>query len=372
MNRVHIYEQALWPLFKAFTKPNPVHDRMVSMGARLQRSGMGRAALGVVAGPEPNSDRLRVMIGTNSARPVALKNPMVLAAGFDKDGQITEALERLGFGSVVVGTVVEHPQPGNPKPTIFRPAPGVILNRMGFPSDGMAAVRDHLDVAPHAGMPLGISLGLNKGRPPGEAPVAYAALVETLGAHAAYFEINVSSPNTPGLRALQGRDHLVDILQVVQDAGRMQGLDLPLFVKIAPDLTMEAIDDVIETALDLGLAGIVATNTTINTEVKARLGPRWIDEAGGVSGLPLQERSTEVTRHIYQQAGHRLDVIGSGGVHDLDSLLEKLFAGASAVQIYTALIYRGPALINVLNAELDHWMQANGVTSLEDIRGERR
>ncbi len=372
MNRVRIYEQVLWPLFNRYTQPNAVHDRIVGMGTRLQQSGTGRAALGIVAGPEPNSAQLSTTIGGNSTRPVKLKNPLVLAAGFDKDGQITAALGRLGFGSVVVGTVVEYPQPGNPKPTLFRPAPGVILNRMGFPSEGMTAVRAHLDAAPDAAMPLGISLGLNKNRSPEEAPAAYAALVEGLGLHTAYFEVNVSSPNTPGLRALQGRDHLVDILLAVQEADRVQGYDVPLFVKIAPDLTLTAIDDVIETVLDLGLAGIVATNTTIKAEVKAGLGPRWADEAGGVSGLPLRARATEVVRHIYQQAGDRLDVIGSGGVHDLDSLLEKLFAGASAVQIYTALIYRGPALINYLNGQLAGWMESNGVESLNDIRGESR
>lgn len=368
MDKVTLYRGIIWPLISRFATPNTAHERMIGLAAWLQAHPRWlRLVERMVTegGRRFESERLRANVGG-----VGLDNPLILAAGFDKDGRCSDTLYRIGFGAVVVGTVLEHSQPGNPLPTLFRPAPDVILNRMGFPSAGMERVRQTLNRRRERAAPVGISIGLNRDRlPVAEVPEAYAAVARTLYDHAAFFEINVSSPNTPGLRRLQDREYLIDIVRAVNTAMDSAGARKPLLVKIAPDLTLDAVDEVVRVALDEGASGIVATNTTTDPAIKAALGPRWADEAGGVSGHPLRARSTELVRHIFRCAGDRLAVIGSGGVDDLESALAKFRAGASAIQLYSGLIYHGPALPTTLNRALDGWMAREGIGHISEIVG---
>lgn len=367
MDKVQLYRRFAWPLLERLTRPNAAHEQVLFLAGAFQRTAPGLRLferLAAQGGRRYQSARLRMTVGG-----VALENPLMLAAGFDKDARALEALYRLGFGSVVVGTVLRDPQPGNPLPTIFRPARGAFLNRMGFPSRGMDHVAANLGRCRPLPYPTGISVGLNKVLGPDDAPEAYAAVVGRLYAHAAYFEINVSSPNTPGLRRLQDKAHLVAIIQAIREKMEQAGGARPLFVKVSPDLTLPALDELIQTVIDQRLSGIIATNTTTDLAIKAALGPRWANEAGGVSGAPLRELSTSRVRHIYRQTGGVVEVIGSGGVADLDSALEKLFAGAKALQIYSGLVSHGPALPTHLNRALDCWLEEQGVSSIEEIIG---
>ena len=211
--------------------------------------------------------RLHVVLGG-----VELDNPVMVGAGWDKAGRAVKALHTLGFSGVEVGTVVTYPQEGNPKPRQFMLAPGVTLNRLGFNSSGMDAVAYNLERYYGSGLPIGISLGKNKEVPLEDAPQAHATVAERMYPYAAYFAINVSSPNTPGLRALQDKEPLTDIVQAVNATMDRMGGRKPLFVKIAPELSRGAVDDVIEVVLDNGLTGIIATNTTINPDIKAKYG----------------------------------------------------------------------------------------------------
>ena len=359
MNKVALYRDIAYPLLSRFTSANRAHERAVDLAAWAQDKPLW-AKLGTVRGGVPTDERLRVRVGG-----VELPNPLILPAGFDKDARAALTLHRLGFGSVIVGTVLTHPQHGNPHPTIFRPAPGVVLNRMGFPSEGVRRVVERLPVIAGKGFPLGISVGINKDVKPDDAPVAYAEVVSVTLPYADYFEINVSSPNTPGLRDLQNRDHLEAIIGAIHEV--MGDDSRPLWVKISPDLTRHAVDDVMEVALEHGIAAIAATNTTANPLVKAQFGGRWADVAGGVSGPPLRERSTEMVAHIVKQAGDQLDVVGVGGVTDFESMLEKLQAGAKAVGIYTGFVTHGPALPSHLLHQLLAWMKREGVGSVGEI-----
>jgi dihydroorotate dehydrogenase len=356
MNKVTLYRDIVYPLLARLTDANRAHDRAVDVAAWAQER-PAWAALGTVRGGVPTDERLRVRVGG-----VELPNPLIMPAGFDKNARAALTLHRLGFGSVIVGTLLTHPQSGNPLPTIFRPEPGVVLNRMGFPSEGLRAVAARLPAQAGRGFPLGVSVGINKDVSPGEAPAAYAEVVRATAPHADYFEINVSSPNTPGLRDLQNREHLEAIIAAIQGETA-----LPLWVKVSPDLTRHAVDDLLDVALSHGIAAIAATNTTANPLLKAQLGSRWAGEAGGVSGPPLRQRATEMVAHIAGQAGSRLDVVGVGGVTDFPSLLEKLRAGAKAVGIYTGFVTHGPALPSYLLHQLLGWMQREGVPSVAAI-----
>jgi dihydroorotate dehydrogenase len=227
--------------------------------------------------------RLQVVSGG-----IELDNPVMVGAGWDKAGRAVKALHALGFSSVEVGTVVAYPQEGNQKPRQFMLAPGVTLNRLGFNSPGMEVVAHNLERYKQSGIPIGISLGKNKQVPLEDAAQAHAIVAQRMYPYAAYFAINVSSPNTPGLRALQDKKPLTDIVQAVNQTMDSLGGRKPLFVKIAPELSADAIDDVIEVVLENGLTGIIATNTTVSPEIKARYGERWRNEAGAlVEMIPI-------------------------------------------------------------------------------------
>ncbi len=310
--------------------------------------------------------RLRVTVAG-----IELDSPVMVGAGWDKSGEAVRALYALGFSGVEVGTVVEHPQPGNPRPRQFAVAPGVVINRLGFNSPGARAVARNLEAYLGMGIPVGVSVGKNRDVPPEGAPEAHAAVVRALHPYASYFAINVSSPNTPGLRELQERGPLTEIVLAVLEAMEAMGGRKPLFVKIAPELSLGATDDVIQVVTDHGLAGIIATNTVADPEIKARYGDRWRDEPGGLSGDdPCFRRiATEKVAYIHRATSGAVDVIGVGGVKDAATALEKIAAGARAVQLVTALRGEGPAVAAKINRGLVAWMERRGVSSLQEVVG---
>ena len=297
---------------------------------------------------------------------IKFENPLLIGAGWDKSGRAVKALYSLGFAGVEVGSVLEHPQPGNPKPRQFMLSPSVCLNWLGFNSPGMQTVGYYLSQYKNSKIPLGISLGINKYIEPKDAPSANAAVAEYLDADAAYFAINVSSPNTPGLRKLQDKDNLTDIVQAVSEV-----TEKPVFVKIAPDLTNQAIDDVIKVVIDNGLAGIIATNSSNNPSIRAKYGEEWKDMEGGISGDDGDFRmiSTIKIEHIYKQVGDKIDIIGVGGIKDTQTALEKIAAGAKALQIVTGLRGEGPSIAYKINYGLVRYMMDMGVSNISELVG---
>jgi dihydroorotate dehydrogenase len=268
-------------------------------------------------------------------------NPVGLAAGLDKDGVALAAWPALGFGFVEVGTVTRYAQPGNPRPRLFRlPASEAVVNRMGFNNAGAAALATRLAGRKPLGVPLGVSLGKSKVTPLDEAVEDYLASLRALRAYADYVAVNVSSPNTPGLRALQDRDHLAALLGALT----AEADGTPVLVKIAPDLTEQAIGEVLQVCTENGAAGVIATNTTLGREGVS--GP-VSTEAGGLSGRPLTERARAVVSFVHKESD--LPVIGVGGIMDPDDAARMLDAGASLVQLYTGFIYRGPGLVRAIS-----------------------
>jgi dihydroorotate dehydrogenase len=270
--------------------------------------------------------------------------PLGLAAGFDKDAEAPAALAAFGFGFIEIGTVTAEPQPGNPRPRLFRlPADRAIVNRMGFNGRGAAHVAGRLRERPRRRGPiLGVNIGKTKDVPDDAAEADYVASTERLAPYADYLVVNVSSPNTPGLRDLQAVARLRPLLLAVREAAdRTTAGRVPLLVKIAPDLADDDIDAVADLAVELGLDGIIATNTTI-----ARDGlvsdPRLAAEAGGLSGAPLKQRSLDVLKRLHHRVGDRLVLISVGGIETADDAWERLRAGATLIQAYTGLIYGGP------------------------------
>lgn len=278
---------------------------------------------------------------------LAFPNAVGLAAGFDKNAEAWPAAAALGFGHVEIGTVTAHAQPGNPRPRMFRyPAQEAVINRMGFNNRGAADVAARLARQPGPGrrrIPLGVNLGKSKITEIERAPEDYLASFALLADHADYLVLNVSSPNTPNLRQLQDESRLRDLLRAVTDANRTRAAlpgkrRVPVLLKIAPDLTWPQIDAVLGVIADHGLDGIIATNTTL-----ARPGFfATVGEAGGLSGAPLRRRATEIVGYIARATAGRLPIVAVGGITDVESAAEKLDAGATLVQVYTGMIYRGP------------------------------
>ena len=277
-------------------------------------------------------------------------NPIGMAAGFDKNAELVSELADMGFGFVEIGTVTPRPQPGNPRPRLFRlKTDAGLINRMGFNNKGAGPATGRLrEFAKNRNgrrVIVGGNIGKNKDTPNENALDDYLLSFRELFDAVDYFVVNVSSPNTPGLRDLQEREPLTRLLTALQTENRQHARPKPILLKIAPDLTNGQLDDIIAIVSDTGIAGVIATNTTINradlttpaTEV-TNMG------AGGVSGRPLQNRATEVIRYLHQQSGGAFPIIGVGGIFTAADAREKLAAGASLVQVYTSFIYEGPAL----------------------------
>lgn len=274
-------------------------------------------------------------------------NPVGLAAGLDKNADHLDALGALGFGFIEVGTVTPLAQPGNPKPRMFRlPEHRAIINRMGFNNEGLEHLIVNVKQRRYQGI-LGINVGKNKDTPNEESELDYRKGIAAVYAHADYITVNVSSPNTPGLRDLQFGDSLKQLLHAIKDeqlkCQSAHGRYVPVAVKIAPDMDDAGIKFVAGALLEAGLDGVIATNTTISRE--AVHGHQHEGEAGGLSGAPVRAASLRVIKGLYAELGGKLPIIGVGGIDDGESAAEKIRAGASLVQVYTGFIYRGPALI---------------------------
>ncbi|MFB6069522.1 MAG: quinone-dependent dihydroorotate dehydrogenase [Halanaeroarchaeum sp.] len=297
---------------------------------------------------------------TTEAFGLTFPNPVGVAAGFDKNARVPRALAALGFGHVEVGGVTANAQPGNPKPRLFRlPEDRALVNRMGFNNEGADAVGRRLAETPPPDVPLGVNIGKSKDTPLEEAPSDYLYTYERVADYADFFVVNVSSPNTPGLRDLQDRGPLTDILETLREAGAD-----PLLVKVSPDLHRDAVADVVDLAEDLGLAGIVATNTTVERD---DLENRNRVQEGGLSGKPLESRATELVRYVAGRTD--LPVVGVGGVFTAADAYEKIRAGASVVQLYTGLIYEGPTIARDVNRGLIDRLERDGFDSVEDAVG---
>ncbi|MDB5137744.1 MAG: quinone-dependent dihydroorotate dehydrogenase [Mucilaginibacter sp.] len=285
------------------------------------------------------------------------KNPVGLAAGFDKNAELISEMADMGFGFVEVGTVTPLPQPGNLKPRMFRlPADSALINRMGFNNLGadvaaerIAAYRRNAKKS-QRGLIIGGNIGKNKITPNEDAVNDYIKCFDRLFDAVDYFVVNVSSPNTPGLRALQEKEPLMKILNTLQQRNSKNGISRPILLKIAPDLTNEQLDDIVEIVQKTGIAGVIATNTTVIRD--GLKSDKLSNETGGLSGKPLTKRSTEVISYLAKQSKGSFPIIGVGGIHSPDDALAKLKAGASLVQLYTGFIYEGPGLIKRINKKI--------------------
>ncbi|GAA4225547.1 dihydroorotate dehydrogenase [Sagittula marina] len=311
---------------------------------------------------EVTSDRLRCTVAG-----MALANPVGLAAGFDKNAEALSPLARAGFGFVEVGAITPRPQPGNPKPRLFRLTEDrAVINRFGFNNEGMEAAAARLATRP-AGMVLGLNLGANKDSE--DRAADFAKVLTRCGAHLDFATVNVSSPNTEKLRDLQGKEALSALLAGVMEARDGLAKPIPVFLKIAPDLDADGLRDVAEVALSSGVAGVIATNTTLD---RAGLHSAHKGEMGGLSGAPLFEKSTRTLARLSELTGGKLPLVGVGGVGSAEQAYEKIRAGASAVQLYTALIYGGLSLGAEIARGLDSLLARDGFANVADAVGTGR
>jgi dihydroorotate dehydrogenase len=340
----------LWPILRQI-EPERAHALAI-------------AALGlglVPPAPPPEAPSLRSRVwGLDFA------NPLGVAAGFDKNAEAVAGLKRLGFGFVETGTITPKPQAGNPRPRVFRlEQQQALINRLGFNNDGLSAVAARLSAVPRGGCPIGANVGPNRDS---DDPIADCAQgVRTLAGRVDYLVINVSSPNTPGLRALQAGEQIRRLWQATQEARSEAAARTPLLIKIAPDLDADALAGIAAVALEVGVDGIIATNTT--TERPDGLDARYRNEAGGLSGRPLFRHSTEVLAALYRLTGGRIPMIGVGGVASGADAYAKIRAGASLVQLYTALVYQGPALVPRCLRALEQLLERDGFASVSAAVG---
>lgn len=282
-----------------------------------------------------------------SALGLTFKNPIGLAAGYDKDGLAVSGLAGLGFGHIEVGTVTPLPQPGNPRPRIFRLVEDrAVINRMGFPGRGAEFVAEKLGANRRpSSIILGVNLGKNKSTPLEEAARDYISLVSTFTPLADYLTLNISSPNTVGLRRLQGRQMLSDLLEAIKNHRLTLPRQIPLLVKLSPDLDQAELDDALEVIIATGMDGIIATNTTLS---RPGLNSQCAAESGGLSGAPLTSLSLNMLKHIVQKVNGQIPVVSAGGVMTPNDVDQRMQAGAVLVQVYTGLVYSGPGLIKDL------------------------
>ena len=289
-------------------------------------------------------------------------NPFGMAAGFDKDGVAIQGVHRIGFGFAEIGTLTPLPQPGNPSPRVFRlPQHGALINRLGFNNCGQAAALQRLQNTRPLARPVGVNIGANK---EAEDRIAdYETGAARFAAIADYLTVNISSPNTPGLRDLQSGEAASEIMRRVRAAAP----DIPVLVKIAPDMRHDDAIGLAELALAENIDGLIISNTTLARDGVA--GAKYADEAGGVSGTPLFDASTDMLRAVYRAAGGKLTLIGVGGVSSAAEAYKKIRAGASLVQLYTGLVYEGPGLVTRMKRDLAARLRADGFTHIEEAIG---
>ncbi|MBO3758871.1 quinone-dependent dihydroorotate dehydrogenase [Ciceribacter sp. L1K22] len=298
-------------------------------------------------------------------------NPLGMAAGYDKNAEVPDALLNLGFGFAEVGTLTPKPQSGNPRPRIFRlERDNAVINRLGFNNEGHTSALARLQARKGVGI-VGVNIGANKDS---EDRIAdYVTGIHRFYGVAGYFTANISSPNTPGLRDLQARESLSALLKAVlaarDEKALSAGIRRPVFLKIAPDLTEEGMDDIAEEVLASGLDGLIVSNTTLSRE--GLTDTRQASETGGLSGAPLFEKSTAVLARMRKRVGPDLPIIGVGGVSSVETALEKIRAGADLVQLYSSMVYEGPALPGRIVRGLSKYCADNGLSSIRDLRDTR-
>ncbi len=345
-----------------------IHDRTLrALGLLSRHPLLGQLAAAFCAAPELPVD----LFG------LRFPNPVGLAAGMDKAAAAVPAWKALGFGFSELGGVTWHPQPGNPPPRVFRAiSDEAVVNSMGFNNPGAPAVAQALaqwkKQGRWPGHPVGINLGKSKITPLESAPEDYANSFRVLRSHADFFVVNVSSPNTPNLRQLQDKAALNEILAALQE-NNSGPAPVPILVKVAPELSFEALDEILALAAPPKLAGIVATNTTTSRpDTRDPRLQRVYARPGGLSGRPLRQRSTEVIRHLYRQSRGAVPIIGVGGIFDAADAWEKITAGASLLQIYTALVYRGPGVVKGIVRGLQERLRQGGFRDLRQAVGTAR
>ena len=360
------YRQVIRPVLFNYDSEE-IHDRTLGTLARVSGSRLG-------------IDALSSFYGTTHL-PLNLwgldfPNPVGLAAGMDKQGVAVPAWAAFGFGFSELGGVTWHSQPGNPQPRMFRCIPDeALINRMGFNNAGAEALAERLCSWKASGFwpnhPVGINLGKSKATPLDQAADDYAKSFSVLRELADFFVVNVSSPNTPNLRQLQDREALDQILRALQEINkRAPAPAKPILVKVAPDLSLSALDEILELVGPRELAGIVATNTTISRPLsESSDGAKIYAETGGLSGRPLRERSTEIIRHLYLESQGRVPIIGVGGIFNARDAWEKITNGASLVQVYTGLVYEGPAIANEITQGLIDLLTRSGLKTLSEAVG---
>lgn len=332
--------------------PEQAHD----LAHKILRAGFG-----------PNTDPVTSTRLKTSVAGVAMANPVGLAAGFDKNATLLKPLTRCGFGFIEVGAITPRPQPGNPRPRLFRLSEDrAAINRFGFNNEGMEAAAERLADRPR-GLPIGLNLGANKDS--GDRAADFATVLTHCAAHLDFATVNVSSPNTEKLRDLQGKEALGALLRGVTEARDALDRPIPVFLKIAPDLTAEELEDIAAVARDNALDAIIATNTTLSRD---GLQSAHRDETGGLSGAPLFEKSTRVLARLSAMTGGQVPLIGVGGIATAEQAYAKVCAGASAVQVYTALIYHGISLVNDITRGLDDLLARDGFANVADAVGSKR
>ena len=359
-----LYRSALRPALFSLDAER-AHELTLSTLATAHRSALLRSALRSTFGVVDDGSLGVELFGRR------FPTPLGIAAGLDKGAVAYNALGAMGFSFVEVGTVTAHAQLGNPRPRLFRlPRDGAVINRMGFNNAGCAAVARKLAAHPSDHVVVGVNLGKSKVTALVDAPADYAASARALAPFADYAVINVSSPNTPGLRSLQSVDALLGIVRAVRPTLADRGV--PLLVKIAPDLADEDVDAVVDLALAEGLAGLVATNTTLRRDGLATPAEevRALGD-GGLSGAPLRSRSRAVVARIFSRAGRALPVIGVGGISSADDAWAMIEAGASLVQVYTGFIYQGPTMAREITEGLRTRLRSEAVPSLAAVVGRR-
>lgn len=335
-----MYKSLLRPLLFKFD-PEEVHHFTFSLIKATQKVPGMRSLIQLIY--QVNDKKLeREVFG------LKFKNPVGLAAGLDKDAKIYNELDAFGFGFIEIGTITPKPQDGNPKKRLFRLKEDQgIINRMGFNNGGIELAVQRLKK--NKGVLIGGNIGKNKITPNEEAVNDYTICFEALYPYVDYFVVNVSSPNTPNLRALQDKEPLMELLSTLQSKNLLKPKAKPILLKIAPDLTDDQLLDIIDIVNETKIAGVIATNTTISREGLISVNK---SEVGGLSGKPLKDRSTEVIRFLSQKSNKSFPIIGVGGIHSAKDALEKLDAGADLIQIYTGFIYEGPGLIKEINQAL--------------------
>ena len=346
--------------------PEQTHEKTLALLARLTPLQGVLERLFFV-----DDKRLHVQLGS-----LSLSNPVGLAGGFDKNGVAIHTIAGFGFGFMEIGAVTALAQPGNPKPRLYRlPEDEALINRLGFNNEGAKTITERLSRLRASGLPLRIPLGINIGRSKivetKDAVADFLSAFDQLYPYGDFFTLNVSSPNTPQLRDLQEKNLLTGLLHAVQQknrelAGRTGGALKPVFVKIAPDMDLAQVDEIVEVALAEGISGIIATNATAFLRETLVSGSK---EPGGLSGKPLRTLATSFVRHLYRRTRGKMPIVGVGGIFTAEDAYEKIKAGASAVQIYTGFVYEGPAAVKRINQGLLRLMDRDGYGSIAEVVG---